>query len=134
MYTSRSSHRRCFIKKAVPKNFATFTEKHLCWNLFVIKLQTFRPYDILKNTCFEKYFQTAAFVPHLFIISLTEMTWSSCSPYLYPIDTFSFWTKTPWEQQSYSLKNVKKSFNTQHKGCYQQLLSSQWPRIQHLRK
>ena len=27
----RSSHRRCFIKKAVLKNFAIFTWKHLCW-------------------------------------------------------------------------------------------------------
>ena len=30
----RSSHRRCFIKKAVLKNFAIFTWKHLCWSLF----------------------------------------------------------------------------------------------------
>ena len=34
----RSSHRRCSISKAVLKNFANFTEKHLCWSLFLIKL------------------------------------------------------------------------------------------------
>ena len=32
---SRSSHRRCSIKKAVLKNFATFTRKHLRWSLFL---------------------------------------------------------------------------------------------------
>ena len=32
-----------FYKKAVLKHFAIFTEKHLCWSLFLIKLQAFRP-------------------------------------------------------------------------------------------
>ena len=32
-----------FYKKAVIKNFAIFTGKHLCWSLFLIKLQAFRP-------------------------------------------------------------------------------------------
>ena len=31
-----------FYKKAVLKNFATLTEKYLCWSLFLIKLQAFR--------------------------------------------------------------------------------------------
>ena len=31
---SRSSHQRCSIEKAVLKNFAIFTRKHLCWSLF----------------------------------------------------------------------------------------------------
>ena len=30
-----------FCKKGVPKNFAIFTRKYLCWNLFLM-LQTFR--------------------------------------------------------------------------------------------
>ena len=30
----RSSHRRCSVKKGVLRNFANFTGKHLCWNLF----------------------------------------------------------------------------------------------------
>ena len=29
-----------FCKKGVLKNFANFTGKHLCWSLFIIKLQT----------------------------------------------------------------------------------------------
>ena len=32
-----------FYKKAVLKNFAIFTRKHLCWSFFLIKLQAFRP-------------------------------------------------------------------------------------------
>ena len=35
----RSSHRRCSVKKGVLKKFANFTGKHLCWSLFLIKLQ-----------------------------------------------------------------------------------------------
>ena len=34
-----NSHQRCSIKKALLKNFAIFTEKHLCWSLFKIKMQ-----------------------------------------------------------------------------------------------
>ena len=36
-----------FYKKVVLKNFAIFTVKHLCWSLFLIKLQG----SILKNIC-----------------------------------------------------------------------------------
>ena len=32
--TFRSSQQRCSIKRAVPKNFAIFTGKHLYWSLF----------------------------------------------------------------------------------------------------
>ena len=32
----KSSHRSCFVEKSVLENF---TEKHLCWSLFLIKLQ-----------------------------------------------------------------------------------------------
>ena len=45
----RSSYRRCSIKKAVLKNFAIFTGKHLCWGLFLIKLQVSRPATLLKR-------------------------------------------------------------------------------------
>ena len=33
-------YQRCSIKKAVLKNSAIFTGKHLCWSLFLITLQT----------------------------------------------------------------------------------------------
>ena len=38
---SRSSHRRCSVKKEILKDFANFTWKHLCRSLFLIKLQAF---------------------------------------------------------------------------------------------
>ena len=62
----RSSHRRCSVKKGIPKNFANFTGKHLCWSLlqacnfnkkrlqhwcFPVKLSKFLRTSILKNIC-----------------------------------------------------------------------------------
>ena len=36
------------MKKGVLKNFAIYTGKDLCWSLFLIKLQAFRPAILLK--------------------------------------------------------------------------------------
>ena len=38
-----------FCKKGVLKNFAVFTGKHLCWSLFLIELQAFRPAALLNG-------------------------------------------------------------------------------------
>ena len=46
---ARNSHQRCSLKKGVLKNLANFTEKHLCWSLFLIKLQAFRPVTLFKK-------------------------------------------------------------------------------------
>ena len=46
---SRSSHQRCSIEKAVLKNFAIFTGKHLCWSLLLIDLRALRPAAFLKR-------------------------------------------------------------------------------------
>ena len=62
-----------FNKKPVLKNFAIFKGKHLCWSLFLIKLQGLQLYlkdtptqvfsceycEIFKKTYFEEYLQTA---------------------------------------------------------------------------
>ena len=45
----RSSCSQIFFKIIVRKNFAIFTRKHLCWRLFLIKLQVFRPATLLKR-------------------------------------------------------------------------------------
>ena len=37
----RRSRSQMFFKIGVPKNFANFTGKHLCWSLFLTKLLTF---------------------------------------------------------------------------------------------
>ena len=40
---SRSSDRRCSVKKDVLKNFIKFTGKHLCWGSFFNKVKGLRP-------------------------------------------------------------------------------------------
>ena len=42
-----------FLKIDVLKNFASFTGKHLCWHLFLIKLQA----EFLRTPSFKEYFQ-----------------------------------------------------------------------------
>ena len=37
------------MKKDVFENFADFTGKKLCWNLFLLKLQAFWPENLLKR-------------------------------------------------------------------------------------
>ena len=46
---SRSSNQRSSIEKAVLKNFAVFTRKHLCWSLLLIDLWASRPATLLKR-------------------------------------------------------------------------------------
>ena len=57
----RSSRLQMFFNTGALKNFAIFTGKHLCWNLFLLKLQAWRPptqvfsckyCEIFKSTCF----------------------------------------------------------------------------------
>ena len=62
----KSSYRKCSIKKAVLKHLAILIGKHLCWSLFLINLQAYKPttflqrdsntavFKIFKNTCFKK--------------------------------------------------------------------------------
>ena len=45
---TRSNHQKCSIKPVL-KNFAIFTRKRLCWSLFLVKLQAFRPAILLKR-------------------------------------------------------------------------------------
>ena len=57
---SRSSHRRCSVKKVVLKNLRNFTGKYLCSSLFSIKFQVFRPLILLK-----RYFNIGVFLWNL---------------------------------------------------------------------
>ena len=45
----RSSHPRCSVREGVLRNFAKFTEKHLCQSLFFNKVARLRP-ATLKET------------------------------------------------------------------------------------
>ena len=64
----RSSHRRCFVKKGVLRNFAKLTGKHLCQSLFLnkVKKETLAKVfycefcEISKNTFSVEHLQTTA--------------------------------------------------------------------------
>ena len=73
MTGSRSSYRRCSVKKYVLRNFAKFTRKHLCQSLFFNKVAGLRPVTFLKKetlaqvfSCeFCKIFKNTFFTKHL---------------------------------------------------------------------
>ena len=54
--TIRSSRSQMLFKIGVLKNFSIFTRKHLCWILFLIKLQAWRPSFLLKKRLQHRFF------------------------------------------------------------------------------
>ena len=52
----RGSHRRCFMKKSVLRNFTKFTGKHLCQSLFFNKVADLRPATVFKKRLWHKCF------------------------------------------------------------------------------
>ena len=73
--SSRSSHWRCFVKNLF-QNLEILREKHLCWSLFLTKLEAFRTVTLLKrdsNTCiFSEYheiFENTYFEEHLWKVA-----------------------------------------------------------------
>ena len=65
--SKRSSHWRCSVRKGVPRNFAKFTGKHLCENLFLNKVAGLRPATLLKKRLWHRCFPInfAKFLEHL---------------------------------------------------------------------
>ena len=61
-WSSRSSRSQMFFKISFLKNFTMFTGKHLCWSLFLVKLQS------LQHGCFPvntlKFLRTAFLIEH----------------------------------------------------------------------
>ena len=71
-WQERSSRSRVFFKIGVIKHFAIFTRKHLCWSLFLIKLQIWRAATLLKrlqhryfSANIAHFFRTAFFIENL---------------------------------------------------------------------
>ena len=66
--SSRSGHRRCSVRKGVPKNFAKSTRKHMCQSVFFNKFADLRPAiscefcKISKNTFFTEHLWVTASV------------------------------------------------------------------------
>ena len=70
MYSIRSSHQRCSVKKGALKNFAKFTGKHLYQSLFLKKVAGSRP-----ATCeFCEIFKDTFFTEHLWVNASTIFT------------------------------------------------------------
>ena len=75
IYWNRSICFKMFFEIGVLENLAISTGKHLCWSLFLIKLQVFRTITLLKrdsNTGIAKFLRTAFFVEHLWWLLLLE--------------------------------------------------------------
>ena len=53
---SRSNHKRCSLKKAIPKNFSKFTGKHLRQGLFFNKVAGLRLATLLKKKRWHRFF------------------------------------------------------------------------------
>ena len=70
----RSSRSQMFFKIGALKNFANFTEKHLCWSLFLIKLQAWR--TLIKETPTQMFslWNLRNFYQHLFL----QITFGGC--------------------------------------------------------
>ena len=51
LYNDQKQSPDVFYKKAFLKKFAIFTEKHLCWSFFLIKLQALILQYLQENIC-----------------------------------------------------------------------------------
>ena len=79
----RSSRPEVFCKKGVLRNFAKFTEKHLCQSLFFNKVAGLRPATLLKkrlwHRCFSvnfaKFLRTSFIIEHLWWLLLWLSEW-----------------------------------------------------------
>ena len=52
----QSSYPRCTVETGVLKHFTNFTGKHLCWSLFLVKLQGWGSSTLLKSNSNEAFF------------------------------------------------------------------------------
>ena len=68
------SRSQTFFKTGALKNFAIFTGKHLCWNLFLIKLQDWK-YNTVFSYEYCKIFENSFFMDHLLIILFQNFMW-----------------------------------------------------------
>ena len=81
----RSSRLQMFIKISVLKNFESFTGKHLCWSLFLTKLQSFKFFKMFKNTFFYRIPPVAAFLIGIWHFPINPFHVTGL--FLYPLKT-----------------------------------------------
>ena len=75
---SSNSHSQMFYKTGALKHFVIFTGKNLCWNLFLIKFQDWRPASL-----FKKRFQRRRFSSNIAKFLKTAFLLKTCSLYHY---------------------------------------------------
>ena len=75
---SRSSQRRCSVRKGVLRNFTKFTGKHLCQSLFFNKVVGPRPATLLKKRLWHRCFPVN-FVKFPRTPFFTEHLWTTAS-------------------------------------------------------
>ena len=86
-WSCRKTFKRCsdmFSKTGVLKNFAIFTGKNLCWSLFLIEFQDWRP-----TFLFKKRLQRRCFSVNIAKFLRTVVLLKNCSLYLFEI--FIWW-------------------------------------------
>ena len=95
----RSSRRRCSVRKAIPRNFAKSTGKHLSQSFFLIKLQAAtlsrkRPW----RRCFSVNFANFPITPFF-----TEHLWATASVDPHDKASFCFEISSAWLFSQYWL-------------------------------
>ena len=122
----KSSRSQVFYKIGIFKNFTIFTAKHehLCWNLFLIKLQLWRPATWLKENfnigIFLRNFKSSFFIEHLWCLFLINgcehlLFWISNQQACLIIEMMKFssllqgcWTQFPRSQSVHNLNSFIK--------------------------
>ena len=99
VWSCRSSHQKCSMKKSVLRNFTTFTGKRLYHSLFFNKVAGLRPATLLKKrlgTVFSSEFceisKNTLFTEHL---------WTAASG-------VTFWIFTIWRSKDFNFSTVKR--------------------------
>ena len=87
-YFLRSSRSQAFFKIDALKNFAIFTGKHLCWSLFLIKLQAFSRGTLSKNRLQHRHFHVN--IAKIFKKLFLQNTSGGCFCILQPLIAFSW--------------------------------------------
>ena len=98
----RSSHPEVFCKTGVLRNFANFTGKHLCQNLFFNKVASLRPPTLLRKRFWHTYFplnfvkflRRPFYTEHLWWVLLTNVPATSKTVGWFAI----YWPVSQWDK------------------------------------
>ena len=82
------------------KNFAIFTRKYLCWDLFLIKLQAFRlaifwketPTQVFSVEILQSFWEQLLWLLLTVLPQYCRVTWGASS-LISPLTYFRFWSK-----------------------------------------